>query len=123
MHRPEYESIAALGGLLMNDNLEAVVKANDICNRYGIDTMSTGGTIALAMECYERGLITRKDTDGIELTLGQMRRRLWRFTEKIAKKEGFGAVLADGAEKAAARIGKGAEKICGGYTGQEPGFS
>jgi aldehyde:ferredoxin oxidoreductase len=109
MHRPEYESVAALGGLLMNDNLEAVVKANDICNRYGVDTMSVGGTIALAMECYERGLITRKDTDGLELTWGNAQ-AIVAITEKMAKREGFGAVLADGADKAAARIGKGAEK-------------
>jgi aldehyde:ferredoxin oxidoreductase len=109
MHRPEYETIAALGGLLMNDNLEVVIKANDICNRFGIDTMSTGGTIALAMECYEKGLISKKDTDGIDLTWGNAG-AIVAITEKIAKREGFGAVLADGAEKAAARIGQGAEK-------------
>jgi aldehyde:ferredoxin oxidoreductase len=109
MHRPEYETISALGGLLMNDNLEAIIKANDICNRYGIDTMSTGGTIALAMECYERGLLTSKETDGIDLTWGNAS-AIVALTEKIAKREGFGAVLADGAEKAAERIGRGAEK-------------
>ena len=109
MHRPEYESLSALGGLLMNDNLEAVIKANDICNRYGIDTISSGGTIALAMECYERGLITIKDTEGIELTWGNAG-AIVEMAEKIGKREGFGAVLADGAEKAAARIGKGAER-------------
>lgn len=109
MHRPEYESLAALGTLLLNDNQEAVIKANDICNRYGIDTMSTVGTIALAMECYERGLISKEDTDGLELTWGNAG-AIVALTEKIAKREGFGAVLADGAEKAAARIGKGAER-------------
>ena len=108
-HRPEYESIAALGGLLMNDCLEAVIKANDICNRYGIDTISTGTAIAFAMECYENGLITKEDTGGIELTWGNAD-AIVSLTEKIAKREGFGAVLADGPTVAAERIGKGSEK-------------
>ena len=73
MHRPEYETIAALGNLLVNDNLEAVIKANDICNRYGIDTISTGTAIAFAMECYENGMITTEDTDGMDTHLGQCR--------------------------------------------------
>ncbi len=108
-HRPEYESIAALGSLLMNDNLEAVIKANDICNRYGIDTISTGTAIAFAMECYENGLITKENTDGMELTWGNAD-AIVALTEKIAKREGFGAVLADGPTIAAERIGKGSEK-------------
>ena len=109
MHRPEYQSLAALGGMLMNDNLEAVIKANDICNRYGIDTVGVGGTIAMAMECYENGLITKEDTDGIELSWGNAE-AIVALVEKVAKREGFGAVLADGTQKAAERIGKGAEK-------------
>jgi aldehyde:ferredoxin oxidoreductase len=109
MHRPEYQSLAALGGMLMNDNLEAVIKANDICNRYGIDTMGVGGTIAMAMECYEHGLISREDTNGIDLTWGNAE-AIVALVEKIARREGFGAVLADGTQKAAERIGKGAEK-------------
>lgn len=109
MHRPEYQSLAALGGMLMNDNLEAVIKANDICNRYGIDTMGVGGTIAMAMECYENGLISKEDTDGIELSWGNAE-AIVAMVEKVAKREGFGAVLADGAQKAAERIGRGAEK-------------
>jgi aldehyde:ferredoxin oxidoreductase len=80
MHRPEYESLAALGSLLVNDNLEAVIKANDICNRYGIE-LAWGSADAIVS-----------------------------LTEKIGKREGFGAVLADGPTKAAERIGKGSEK-------------
>ena len=110
MHRPEYQSITALGGLLMNDNLEAVIKANDICNRYGIDTVGVGGGIAMAMECYENGLISKADTDGIELEWGNAA-AIVALTEKIAKREGFGAILADGAQKAAERIGQGAERF------------
>jgi aldehyde:ferredoxin oxidoreductase len=109
MHRPEYQSLAALGGMLMNDNLEAVIKANDICNRYGIDTMGVGGTIAMAMECYENGLIGKEETDGIDLTWGNAE-AIVAMVEKIAKREGFGALLADGTQKAAERIGRGAEK-------------
>jgi aldehyde:ferredoxin oxidoreductase len=108
MHRPEYQSIAALGGMLMNDNLEAVIKANDICNRCGIDTVGVGGTIAMAMECYENGLLTVEDTDGIALNWGDAK-AIVAMVEKVARREGFGAVLADGTEKAAERIGKGAE--------------
>jgi aldehyde:ferredoxin oxidoreductase len=109
MHRPEYESLAALGSLILNDNLEAVIKANDICNRYGIDTISTGTAIAYAMECYENGLITRNDTDGLDISWGNAD-AIVALTEKIARREGFGAVLADGPAKAAERIGKGSEK-------------
>ena len=117
IHRPEYESVAALGGMQVNDNLESVIKANDICNRYGIDTMNTGGTIAFAMECYENGLITKKDTDGIELTWGNSA-AVVAITEKIARREGFGAVLADGVGKAAERIGKGSEDYAIAVLGQ-----
>ncbi len=109
MHRPEYESLAALGNLLVNENLEAVIQANDICNRYGIDTIATGTAIAFAMECYENQLIGAKDTDGVELTWGNAD-AIVALTERIARREGFGAVLADGATRAAERIGKGSGK-------------
>ena len=117
MHRPEYESISALGSLLMNDNLEAVIKANDICNRYGIDTISTGTAIAFAMECYENGLITKENMDGMALTWGNAD-AIVALTEKIAKREGFGAVLADGPTIAAERVGKGSEKYAVGIRGK-----
>jgi aldehyde:ferredoxin oxidoreductase len=109
MHRPEYQTLAALGGMLMNDNLESVIKANDICNRYGIDTMGVGGTIAMAMECYENGLISKEDMDGIDLTWGNSE-AIVAMVEKVARREGFGAMLADGTQKAAEHIGKGAER-------------
>ena len=80
----------------MNDNLEAVIKANDICNRYGIDTVGVGGVIAMAMECYENRLIGKTETDGIALEWGNAV-SIIALTEKIAKREGFGAALADGA--------------------------
>ena len=121
MHRPEYQTLAALGGMLMNDNLEAVIKANDICNRYGIDTVGVGGTVAMAMECYENGLINKSDTDGIELDWGNAE-AIVTLVEKVAKREGFGAVLADGSQKAAERIGRGAEKYAIAIRGKSLAF-
>lgn len=108
VHRPEYETIAALGNLLVNDNQEAVIKATDICNRYGIDTISTGTAIAFAMECFENGLISQTDADGLDLTWGNAD-AIVALTDKIARRDGFGALLADGPTKAAERIGKGSE--------------
>jgi aldehyde:ferredoxin oxidoreductase len=109
MHRPEYETLAALGALCLNDDLESVIKANEICNLYGMDTIAVGGVIAFAMECYEHGLISIEETDAIDLAWGNGK-AVVALTEKIARREGFGAVLADGVRKAAVRIGKGAEK-------------
>ena len=108
-HKPEYETLAAFGSMLLNDNAESIIMANDICSRYGLDTISAGATIAFAMECYDNGLITKADTDGIELTWGN-HRAIIAMTEKLAKREGFGDVLADGTKVAAERIGKGSDK-------------
>jgi len=119
--RPEYETLASFGALCLNSNAEAIAMANDICNRYGLDTISAGCTIAFAMECYENGLITRKDTDGIERTWGN-HRAMVTMTEKMAKREGFGDVLADGVKVAAERIGKGADKFAVHIGGQELGM-
>lgn len=121
MHRPEYQTLAALGGMLMNDNLEAVIKANDICNRYGIDTVGVGGAIAMAMECYEKGLLSREDLGGLELTWGDAA-AIVSMVEKIARREGIGAALADGAQKGAERIGKGAEEYAIAIRGKSLAF-
>ncbi len=121
MHRPEYETLAALGSLLVNDNLEAVIKATDICNRYGIDTISTGSSIAYAMECYENGLISKEDADGLELRWGNAE-AIVALTEKIAKREGFGAILADGLAKAVEKIGKDSEKYAVAIRGKGMAF-
>jgi len=106
---PEYETIAALGSLCMNDNLEAIAKANDLCNRFGLDTISVGATIAFAMECYERGIITKDETGGIELIWGDPD-AIIRTIELIGRREGFGAILGEGSMRAAEKIGKGAER-------------
>jgi aldehyde:ferredoxin oxidoreductase len=106
---PEYETAAAFGPLCLIDNLEAVAKANDLCNRYGLDTISTGAVIAFAMECYEEGLLTSKDTEGVELAWGNAD-ALVTMVEKIGKREGLGAILADGCKRAAEEIGGDAHK-------------
>ena len=73
LHRPEYETLGALGPMCRNDNVQAVIRANEICNRYGIDTIGVGGVIAFAIECYENGLIGSSETGGLELTWGTPR--------------------------------------------------
>jgi aldehyde:ferredoxin oxidoreductase len=119
--RPEYETLASFGGMCLNSNTESIAMANDICNRYGLDTISAGCTIAFAIECYENGLITKKDTGGIELTWGN-HRAIVDMTEKLAEREGFGDVLADGVKLAADRIGKSADKHAIHIGGQELGM-
>ena len=107
--KPEYETLSLMGPNLMIDDLGAIAKANHLCNLLGLDTISTGSVIGFAMECYERGVITREDTDGIELKWGSGD-ALVAMTEKIGRREGFGAVLADGSKIAAERIGKGSQE-------------
>ena len=122
-YRPEYETIAMLGTNCLNNNIESIIKANDICNRYGIDTISTGAIMAFAMECFEKGLVNKADTDGIEMTWGN-HKSLVAMMEKMARREGFGDILADGVKIAAQKIGKGAEKFAIHIQGQEvPGHS
>ena len=120
-HKPEYETIAAFGNMCLNDDIHSIFKLNDMCNRGGLDTISAGGTIAFAMECYEKGIITKADTDGIELTWGNSE-AIIAMTDKIIRREGFGDILADGVRLAAQRIGKGADQFAMHVGGQEVGF-
>ncbi len=119
--RPEYETVAAFGPMCLNNDIFTVIKANDICNRYGIDTISTGNVIAFAMECYEQGIITKQDTDGIELKWGNGP-AIVAMVEKIAEREGFGAILADGVKRSAERIGHRADEFAIHVGGQELGY-
>ena len=116
---PEYESLASFGTLCLNDNVESVIKACDICNHYGMDTISVGSVIAFTMECFERGIIGKEELGGIELTWGN-HRAMVDMVEKIGRREGLGDVLADGVKKAAERIGHGAEEWAIHVHGQEP---
>ena len=95
--------------------------ANHLCNSLGLDTLSAGTTIAFAMECYEKGIINKSDTDGIDLTWGN-HRSIVAMTEKMAKRDGFGDILADGVKVAAERIGKGSEEFAVHIGGQELGL-
>jgi aldehyde:ferredoxin oxidoreductase len=105
---PEYETLGALGSTCGIDNLHAVAKGNELCNAYSLDTISTGVTIAFAMECYERGLLTFEQTQGIRLEFGNAEAML-RMIELIARREGIGNLLAEGAAMVAKQIGRGAE--------------
>jgi aldehyde:ferredoxin oxidoreductase len=116
-HKPEYETLAMYGSNLLNNNLASIIKANDICNRYGLDTISAGACIAFTLECYEKGIITKKDT-GIEMKWGDPK-AIIAMTEKMAKREGFGDIIADGVKKAAEKIGKGSEKYAIHVGGEE----
>lgn len=117
-HKPEYETLAAFGTMTLVDDVEAIIKANDLCNRYGLDTISAGATLAFAMECYETGLLTAKDTDGLELRWGGARAMI-AMLEKLGARDGLGDLLADGVQRAAERIGEGAEAAAVHIQGQE----
>ena len=103
---PEYESIGALGSTCGVSDIVAVSRANALCNAYSLDTISTGVTIAFAMECYENGLLTREDTEGIDLRFGNGDAMI-AMVEKIARREGLGDLLAQGLVPAAEKIGGG----------------
>ena len=107
---PEYESVGALGSMCGIDNLEAITFAHILCNDYGLDSISTGSTIAFAMECYEKGLLTKSDTDGLELKFGDPDVVI-ALVHKIAKREGFGNLLAEGTRIVSKKIGKGSERF------------
>ena len=109
-HKVEYETAASWGTMTLMDKFPPLVKINELCNLYGFDTIGTGCTAAFAVECYENGILTKEDTDGLELTWNGDGSALVALLEKMGKREGIGDVLADGVRKAAARIGKGAEK-------------
>jgi aldehyde:ferredoxin oxidoreductase len=101
---PEYETLATFGTMCLNPNIESIGKANDLCNRYGMDSMTCGSTIAFAIECFENGLINEKDTDGLKLTWGNAE-AIVALAEKIGKREGFGSILAEGSARAADLMG------------------
>lgn len=106
---PEFETIGAMGSACGIGNLKAVSKANELCGRYGLDTISTGMTIAWAMECYERGLITDEMTRGLKLNFGNADSVL-ELIRLIAFREGFGDVLAEGSYRAGEAVGNDAVK-------------
>jgi aldehyde:ferredoxin oxidoreductase len=117
-HKPEYESLGMFGTNLLNDNLESIIMANDVCNRGGLDTISAGACVAFAMECYEHGILTKADCGNLDLKWGN-HKSIVRLTEMIANREGLGDILADGVKIAAERIGRGSEAYAMHIQGQE----
>lgn len=102
---PEYETIATLGSNLMIEDLSAIAKAHELCNKYGLDTISAGGTIAWAMEAFEKGDLTLDKTDGMKIKFGSAKTML-KLIKMISKREGIGNLLAEGSLKAAEQVGK-----------------
>jgi aldehyde:ferredoxin oxidoreductase len=116
---PEYETIGTLGGLCLVDDLTAISKANELCNRYGLDTISTGGIVAFAMEAYERGILTKKDTDGVELTWGNGQAMV-DIVQKMGRGEGIGRLMTEGSKIMAETLGKNAIEFAIQVKGLEP---
>ena len=115
---PEYETLASLGSNCGIDDLSAIAKGNQLCTAYGLDSISVGVSIAFAMECFERGILTEKDTDGLKLSFGNAEVML-QLLEMIAHRKGLGNILAEGTERAADKIGKDSKDYAMQVKGQE----
>ena len=107
---PEYETSSVFGSYCDIDDIGATAYASQLCNQYGVDTIAAGATMAFAIDCFEQGLITLDDTEGIELGWGNADAMI-AMLEKTLNREGFGDVLAEGSARAAARIGNGVEDL------------
>lgn len=107
--RPEYETMGAFGSLMLNKDVESVCMANELCNEYGFDTISAGSTIAWAMECYDNGLITCGDLDGIELTWGNGDAIVDVLKLMGEGRTEIGRALSMGSRKASELLGRGEE--------------
>jgi aldehyde:ferredoxin oxidoreductase len=118
MARVEYEPLWALGPYCGIDRLDAIIKGSELCNYYGMDSISAGVIVGFAMDCYENGILTQKDMDGIEARFGN-HEALVKLLEKMGKREGIGDILAEGVKFAAEKIGKGAEKLAQHIKGVE----
>ncbi|MCL4459641.1 MAG: aldehyde ferredoxin oxidoreductase family protein [Chloroflexi bacterium] len=114
----EYETLDAFGAAVWNNNLPSILQDNVLCDELGLDTISAGRAISFAMELYEKGILTKEETDGLDLTWGNYE-VIPILLKKIAKREGFGDLLAEGTLRAARRIGRGAERYVMHVKGQE----
>ena len=115
---PEYETIGMLGSNLGVSDIEDVAEANRLCDDLGIDTISAGGVIGWAIECYQKGILTSDDTDGLVLSFGDSE-SIFKLIHKIVYREGFGNLLAGGVKKAAESVGKGSENFAIHVKGME----
>jgi aldehyde:ferredoxin oxidoreductase len=120
-HKPEYETCCAFGGLVMNKDLDAIFYINELLNRGGMGSISAGGTVAFAIECYEHGIITQEMADGLELSWGNSK-AIIALVKKMIAREGIGDLLADGVQAAAAKLGPKAQAYAVHAGGQEPGM-
>jgi aldehyde:ferredoxin oxidoreductase len=120
-HKPEYETIQAWSSLILNEDTSSIFLVNDKLNAAGMDSISAGATVSFAIECFENGLLTQKDTDGLELKWGNTSAILALLDRMIAR-EGIGDLLADGSKKAAERIGKNSKDFAMQAGGQELAF-
>jgi aldehyde:ferredoxin oxidoreductase len=118
---PEYETLNAFGPFIMCEDVEASFKAQELCDKAGIDTISVGHVVALAIECFENDIIDENDTFGLQLKWGNSE-DIIKLVDDICKRERFGSVLADGVKTAIERIGKGSEKYGVHIGGQAPAF-
>ena len=116
---PEYETLGLMGTNLMNDDLDVVIKANELCNRYGLDTISAGGVIGFAMEAAELGLIEAGKFGGVPVEWGNAE-TIFGLLGQIARREGLGALIGQGVRKAAAELGPMAAEIAAEVKGLEP---
>jgi aldehyde:ferredoxin oxidoreductase len=117
-HKPEYETAMAFGGLLMNKDLDSIFYINELLNRAGMDSISAGGTVAFAIECFEAGIIGLEDTGGIGLAWGDPV-SIIALLEKMIARQGIGDLLADGVAVASRKLGKGSERFAVHAGGQE----
>ena len=120
-HKPEYEQCCSFGTLLLIDDLDAIFWINELLNRAGMDNISAGTTVAFAIECFENGILTEADTDGLQLRWGDAH-AVTKLVEMMIQRKGIGDLLADGVKLAAERIGRGSEKYAVHVGGQEPGM-
>ena len=119
---PEYETLAMFGSNLGNTNLESIIMANNICNEYGMDTISCADTIACAYELFEKGIIKEKDTGGLRLEWGN-HAAMVKLVEMTGKREGLGQLIGEGSRRLAARYGPEAQKYAMNVKGMEfPGY-
>jgi aldehyde:ferredoxin oxidoreductase len=116
---PEYATVAAFGSGCGNSNLASILKANELCNLYGLDSIETGNLVAFSMELYERGIITDSDTGNLQLTWGN-HQSMVKLVEQIAYRQGFGDVLADGIVAATKKIGRNSERYAVHVKGMTP---
>lgn len=107
---PEYETNGMLGSDVGLSDIEDIARANQLCDELGLDSISTGGCIAWAMECYEKGILSKEQTGGLDLRFGNAE-AVFALIERIARREGWlGNLLAEGVKRAAAEVGQGSEK-------------